>query len=90
MSSTRGAGTAPAWAARLTARLSEVLHVDEYTLKREIRNALEEHQPRFDHDGPRRVCSCNSNVGGGRITDAYADHQSYEVVRRLRNRGLLR
>lgn len=58
-------------------------------LKQEVRRVLEEHQPRYDEHGPRRTCSCNSNVGGGRIQDAVADHQADEILRRLRYRGLL-
>ena len=63
--------------------------MDEYAVKREITRVLEDHQPKYDEKGPRRICSCNSSVGGGRIQDAVAEHQAYEIVRRLRSRGLL-
>jgi hypothetical protein len=63
--------------------------MDEYAIKREIRSALEEHQPKYDEDGPRRVCSCNQTLLGGQLKGVAADHQALEVMRRLRSRGLL-
>jgi hypothetical protein len=64
--------------------------MSEVDVKREVRRVLGEHQPRYDESGPRRTCSCNANIGGGiRVEDAYADHQTYEIIRRLRYRGLL-
>jgi hypothetical protein len=60
--------------------------MDEQAVKREVKKALEDHQPKYDERGRARTCDCGTTFGS---SEAIADHQAYEVMRRLRSAGFL-